>query len=231
MEWVRDHAEDPDAVIATWWDNGYFYEAVSGHPCLWDGGIASSPVRAILVSKALTAHDPELSRRILLMLSGSGNAGAEYLLERTDAETAFDTVWDALLLDRPEAEELIAARCGMDRAEAAAAERLLHPAPAKETYLIATDLMMMEIGWFEYYAGWDFAGDNPLPRSTTLRYTPEGDPYDSPRGQAYMEEVRGPETLWRLYMEEEEDPRFELVFQGDDGTEGLMMWRVVPEES
>jgi asparagine N-glycosylation enzyme membrane subunit Stt3 len=122
MAWIRDNAKDPQAVIFSWWDNGYFYEAVSGHPCLWDGGIASSPVRAILVSKALTAHDPELSRRILLMLSGSGNAGAEYLLERTDAETAFDTVWDALLLDRPEAEELIAARCGMDRAEAAAAD-------------------------------------------------------------------------------------------------------------
>ena len=103
---------------------------------------------------------------------------------------------------------------------------LLHPEQPKETYLIITDTMMMEIGWYEYFSYWDFAGENPVPRSTTLRYTPDGYPYDSPEGQVYMDEVRGNETIWRLYMEEIEDERFELVFSGEDASEGLWMWRV-----
>ena len=226
MRWVRENAEDPDAVIASWWDNGYFYEAASGHPCLWDGGTTDSSVRAMLFSKAMASHDLELSRRILLMLSGSGNRAADYLLERMDAETAFDTVWDALVLDKAEAEELIVSRCGLTREEAAEAEALLHPAQTKETYLIITDTMMMEIGWYEYFAYWDFAGENPVPLSTTLRSTPDGYAYDSPQGQEYMDEVRGDSTIWRLYMEEIEDERFELVFNGEDVSEGLWMWRV-----
>lgn len=226
MRWVRENAEDPDAVIASWWDNGYYYEAASGHPCLWDGGTTDSSVRAMLFSKAMASHDLELSRRILLMLSGSGNRAAEYLMERMDTEMAFDTVWDALMLEKAEAEELIVSRCGLTREEAAEAEALLHPEQPKETYLIITDTMMMEIGWYEYFAFWDFAGDNPVPRSTTLRYTPDGYPYDSPEGQIYMDEIREDETIWRLYMEEIKDERFELVFSGEDASEGLWMWRV-----
>ncbi len=226
MRWVRENAEDPDAVIASWWDNGYYYEAASGHPCLWDGGTTDSSVRAMLFSKAMASHDLELSRRILLMLSGSGNRAAEYLMEHMDAEMAFDTVWDALILGKAEAEELMVSRCGLTREEAAEAETLLHPEQPKETYLIITDTMMMEIGWYEYFSYWDFAGENPVPRSTTLRYTPDGYPYDSPEGQVYMDEVRGNETIWRLYMEEIEDERFELVFSGGDASEGLWMWRV-----
>ena len=68
-------------------------------------------------------------------------------MERMDAEMAFDTVWDALMLEKAEAEELIVSRCGLTREEAAEAEALLHPEQPKETYLIITDTMMMEIGW------------------------------------------------------------------------------------
>ena len=41
-----------------------------------------------------------------------------------------------------------------------------------------------------------------------------------------MNEIREDETIWRLYMEEIEDERFELVFSGEDASEGLWMWRV-----
>ena len=225
MRWIRENAEDPDAVIATWWDNGYFYEAASGHPCLWDGGSTDS-LRAVLISKALVTHNPELSRRILLMLSSSGNRAVEYLLERTDPETAFDTVWEALPLSKAETEALMMRRFGMTEAEAGEAEALLHPETAKETYLIISDMMMMQMGWFEYYAFWDFGGDNPPPLATSYRYTPDGYPYNSPEGQSYMKRIRLGETIWRLYMNEEEDERFTLVYSGDDGVENLWMWRV-----
>ena len=42
-----------------------------------------------------------------------------------------------------------------------------------------------------------------------------------------MDEIRGEETLWRLYMNEEEDERFIRVFNRKDAVEGIWMWRVV----
>ena len=147
-------------------------------------------------------------------------------MEYTDAETAFDTIWEALLLDKAEAEKLLMSRCGMTAEEAKTAEILLHPKNPKETYLIVTDTMMMQIGWFEYYAYWDFNGDNLIPRATTLRYTPEGYPIDSMEGEEFMSKIRGGETLWRLYMDEEEDERFTVVFNRKDAVEGMWMWRV-----
>ena len=226
MEWIRENAEDPEAVITSWWDYGYYYEEASGHPCLWDGG-SMDPVRAILFSKAMTTHNLELSRRILLMLSSNGNRAVDYLMEHVDAEMAFDTVWEGLLLGKAETEELLMSRCGMSKEKATTAEALLHPKKSKETYLIITDTMIRQIAWFEYYAYWHFNGNNPIPRATTQRYTPEGYPIESPEGQRYMDLVRGEETLWRLYMEEEEDERFRLVFNRTDNVEGLWMWRVV----
>ena len=225
MAWVREKAEDPDAVIASWWDYGYYYEAASGHPCLWDGG-SMDPTRAILFSKAMVTHNPVLSRRILQMLSTTGNRAAEYLMERTDAETAFDLIWETLPMEKKEAIRQLRIRSGMTAEEAAEAEALLHPEKTKETYLIITDTMMQEIAWFEYYTFWDFTGETPIPLATTLRYTPGGYPYDSPEGQKYMEQIRYGETLWRLYMEEEEIDGFNLVFAGDDGTETLWMWKL-----
>ena len=226
MDWVRENAEDPEAVIASWWDLGYYYEAASGHPCLWDGG-SSQAVRAILISKALTARDTELSRRILLMLSTSGDQAVNELLEHVDAKTAFEMIWETLLLEKEATEEQLKSRCGLTAAEAEEIEACLHPAKAKETYLIVTDTMMMQIGWFEYYAYWDFRGNNPIPLATTLRYTPDGYPIDSQEGQDYMDEIRARETLWRLYIEEEEADGFELVFNRRDDAEGMWMWRVV----
>ena len=41
-----------------------------------------------------------------------------------------------------------------------------------------------------------------------------------------VEEVREGETIWRLFMNEEEDERFTVVFNRKDAVEGMWMWRV-----
>lgn len=229
MQWIRENAEDPNAVVASWWDYGYFYESESGHPCLWDGywetGSAGS-VRAILISKALTADSPALSRKILLMLAASGNKGIDMLMAHGDARSAFDVLWEVLPLEAQETETLLRDRLGMTAEEAAEAEKLLHPAP-RETYLVLSGSMMLEMGWFEYFANWDFRGEAKAPVSTLYNYTPEGYSItDSEKGKDYLANVRSKETLWRLYCEGDGEDCFSLYFSADDSVQHVYIWKV-----
>lgn len=226
MQFIKEDAQDPDAVAASWWDMGYFYESESGHPCLWDGGTQNG-ARAILVSKALTSDDLELSRRILLMLSTSGNAAVDLLMEHTNGKTAFDTLWKALLLKKEAACKILEERCGLTSEEAEEAWTLMRPAEPKETYLLITYTMTRQIGWYEYYAGWDFTGEQPLPAVTLYTYTPEGTPlFRSEEGQEFMENVRGKETIWRLFFNAESTSCFTPAFEWHDGMEHVRVWKV-----
>lgn len=225
MAWIRENAEDPEAVIVSWWDNGYYYEHASGHPCLWDGGSVDA-VRAVLVSRALTAEDPGLSSRILLMLASSGNTAAEFLMEKTDAGTAFRAMEKALTAEPEAARTCLREECGLTDDEADETERLLHPAEPKETYLVLTDAMMMQYGWFEYYGFWDFTGNTPEPLNTSYDFTPTGYHIERPEARKYMEETRTRETLWRIYLQAEENDRMTCVYRGDDGLEHVRIWRI-----
>ena len=216
MQFVRQDAREDDAVLASWWDMGYFYEARSDHPCLW-------------VAKALVTEDLDLARRIWLMLASSGNAGIDYLMRFTDARTAYAALWEALPREKEEAAAILAARCGMRADEAALAETYLHPAEPKETYLVLTYTMTQQIGWYEYFANWDFTGQQPLPSSTYYSYTPEGTPlFDTREGQAYLEGVRGQEALWELFFNAKRTPCFTPAFEWHDGLEHVRIWRVEP---
>ncbi len=226
MSWIRNNAEDPDAVLESWWDMGYYYEAEAGHPCLWDGG-SQDGVRAILYSRAMTAKDMEEAYRILYMLACSGNKAVDMLMEHTDAATSFEVIWEALMLDRDRACELIEDKCGMSADEAARAEELIHPAPGKETYLILTYTMTKQLGWYEYYADWDFTGTQELPDATWYSYMPDGTPvFLTEKGQEYLEEKRADEIMWRLFFNAEENPYFIPAFEWHDGVEHVRIWRV-----
>ena len=228
MRYIRENARDPDAVIASWWDLGYFYESESGHPALWDGATQDAK-RGVMVSKALTARNPELARRILLMLSTSGDAAAELLLSRTDAKTAFETLWEALLLDGDEAAKLLEARASLTPAEAREAEALIHPSQPRETYLILTASMARQIAWYEYYANWDFTGSQRPPDVTVYSYTPEGYPiFSSETGQDYLESVRGSELFWELFFNARKTSCFTPVYEWHDGLEHVRVWLVEP---
>lgn len=226
MEWIHEHAADERAVVASWWDMGYYYEYASGHPCLWDGGSQDS-VRAILVARALTADDLELSRGILRMLSGSGNAAVEYLSRHTDIETEFEALWAALPMESGAARACLCERCGLSAEEADEAERLIHPEHAKETYLVLTLTMTKQIGWYEYFANWDFTGTQNVPASTWYSRMPDGTSvFEEGAGQDYLENVRSKETIWRLFFNAEKNECFTPMYEWHDGLEHVRVWRV-----
>ena len=81
MDWVAANAASPDAAIASWWDLGYYYTYESGHPTLWDGG-TQDPLRAIIVGKALSTDDMQLSGSLIRMLSNTGNAAPAFRADK-----------------------------------------------------------------------------------------------------------------------------------------------------
>ena len=220
MAWVRDHAEDPQAVIASWWDDGYFFESASGHPCLWDGG-SQNGVRAILVAKALESEDPALSASIFRMLAHSGNGSVEYLMERTDAPTAFSALWEALPLDTAEARAALQARCGFTLEEAMQAEALMHPAEPKEVYLVLTDAMLSRTGWFERYANWDFG------QSDAAAGAEGGGGDGGGRGDEGSPAPFSDKLLQRLFVNGDAVEGFAPVFDEGDGVKRMAIWRVM----
>ena len=224
MKWIKENSDNEDSIIASWWDMGYFYESESGHPCFWDGG-SSTGIRAILISKALTS-DPELSKKILLMIANSGDRPIEILMEHAETKKAFETLWNALVLDKDEAVKELE-KCGLSKTESAELEQMLHPQEKKEIYLVMSRTMLYQIGWYEHFANWDFTGEQGNPQATTYRYTPDGYSInDSEEGKKYQKEVRSKETIWRLLVEGEQPDGYVCTFGKDDGVEQVIVWKI-----
>lgn len=226
MAWLKANAQSPDAVVASWWDMGYYYEYASGLPCLWDGGTQDS-VRAILVSKALTSSSLKFSHKLLQMVASSGNGAVELLREHLDARTAFDCLWTVLNGDEAEAVTILTGSYGLTEDVARTAAALIHPAEKKEIYLVITYTMTRQIGWYEYFANWDFTGQQRAPASTWYSRTPDGTSiFDEGAGQEYLENVRAKETIWRLFFDAETSARFTPAYEWHDGQEHVRIWRV-----
>ncbi len=226
MAWLRENTASPDAVVASWWDMGYFYECASGLPCLWDGG-SQDRVRAILVSKALTSNSLRFSHRLLRMLAGSGNAAIELLMEHLDPKDAFESLWAALIADEDKAQGVLESEYALPADVAARAVSLVYPAEKKEMYLVLTYTMTRQIGWYEYFANWDFTGRQWAPVSTWYSRTPDGTSiFDEGPGQEFLENVRAKETIWRLFFNAETSSRFTPAYEWHDGQEHVRIWRV-----
>ena len=228
MTYIKNRSRSEKAVVASWWDMGYFYESEASHPCLFDGG-SQDGIRAVLVAKALITEDMELARRIILMLSSTGNAAAEMLMSHTDSKTAFDALYEAIVMNEGEAKPYLMSKCDLNGSEAADVYSLMRPEKTEETYLIITYTMTRQIGWYEYFGGWDFSGDRAMPRSTYYSYTPEGTPvFDTAEGMEYLNNVRGREMMWRLFFDAEQTDCFTPAFEWHDGLEHVRIWRVEP---
>ena len=226
MAWIRENAEDPEAVVLSWWDYGYYYEYESGHPCLWDGATQDG-IRGILFSKAMATGNTDLSLSILRMLSVSGNKAVNFLLERTDAPTVFQALWAALPANREDAIRILEDRCGLSSADTVLAESLIHPETPKEAYLLLTKTMMNRIGWFEYYSVWDFTGNAAPPVTTLYLFTPDGQSLlNSDFGKEYLQ-VRSRSLLWKLFIEKADIPGFTPVFKSSDGLEDVLLFRLI----
>lgn len=231
MDWIAANAETPDAVVASWWDLGYYYTYESKHPTLWDGG-ELNPLRAIVVGKALTTDDMELSRALFIMLANSGNSVPQTFIDKLGGTKGFEALYETVVLERDEAAKVLRDKYGFTAAEADEAADMMHPAETPEIYLVVTGRMMRILGWFEFYGNWDFEGENIKPADVSYNKTPDGSAdMDTAEGeQKEFFEKRANETVWRLYFGMEEGP-FTPVYETGDGIENVQVWKLVPVEA
>ena len=233
MDWIAQNAKSQDAIIASWWDQGFFYEYVSGHPVLWDGVTQDAP-RAVLLGKALITDDKRQSRNLLLMLSGEGNTFYEDLRRKLGIRNTCNALYTAATLTREEAETYFREEWDLSAEEAEQSAARMYPAAPRETYLVLSTGMLMRLGYIEFYANWNFTGDQQVPIASTYDTHPSGfgevdqdkdtkDPFSKYRQQ---------ETIWQLFFDRdgiyEDQACFERVYEAVDGIERVQVWRVVP---
>ena len=227
MHWIREEAEDPGAVAASWWDAGYYYEAESGHPALWDGGCQSG-IRAVLLGKILTAKDPAKARNLLTMLCSSGDQAAEFLMTHLEAPKAFEAIETALPLEKDEACSLLESQYNLSPEEAETAEALIHAQGSEEIYLVLSSDMLQQLGWIEYYADWDFTGMTPAPIATMYNRNPHtGNTIESEAEEdiSFFEQ-RKQELIWQLFFEETDLDVFQKTFEEDDTVRRVQIWKL-----
>ena len=228
MEWIRDNAEDPEAVIASWWDLCYYYEYASGHPAFWDGG-SQSGIRAILIAKALTARDPMLSARILQMMAVYGDTPAAELAEVLGQKRAFEALWETLPLEKQETESCLQNRYGISGEEAVRFAELIHPAKTREVYLVLSGDMLYKLGWIEYYADWNFEDGGKKPAATVYSVMPDGSENmesETEKARTFFAD-RAKETIWRLFFAADGGDAFAPAFETSDGVSQIQVWKVL----
>ena len=210
MDWIAGHANSERAVIASWWDAGYFYEYEARHPVLWDGGSQNARL-ALVISKALVTADMQQSKALIQMLAVSGNKPALLLTGILGMKTGFEALFACAALDSEETIRVLEDEYGMETLAAEEAEELLHPDEEREIYLVLNGRMLMRLGLIEYYAAWDFGEAQPLSESTAGS--------------------REQETFYRLYLERDGTDAngrcFEMVFEEGDGEDHVEVWRVL----
>ncbi len=222
MKWIEKNSDDPKAVVASWWDMGYFYESESGHPCIWDGG-SQNPARAILFARAMTENDMEMSYRILNMMTCSGNKAIDMLMEHTDPRTSFEILWEVLPMDSKKARNTIISKCGMSAQEARKIEEFIHPKENHEAYLVLTYTMAQQTAVYEYYSDWNFTGTQISP------YSSEYSEYDVPLTEEEMYKLNTKRercVMWRLFFDLEDNNYFTPGFECNDGIEAVKVWKI-----
>ena len=142
---IRDLPEE--TVIASWWDYGYFFEEKAGRRTLFDGGSQNSQ-RIFWVARALASGNETLSRNILCMLAGSGDAATEAFLNRF-GETRETLEWMGILLaGDADSARLALQEAGLNRMEADELTNLLFPQESVPLVTLLSRDMSRIANWF-----------------------------------------------------------------------------------
>ena len=198
MNWIAENAESRDAVIESWWDNGYYYEFESGMPVLWDGG-SQDGLRAVLFGRAMITDDMYESKAMLRMLATSGNESAELLADELGYKDGMSLLYKLLTMDKEKSLRAMTDR-GIEAYKAKKIEELIHPKDPCEVYLVISSRMLNITNWLEHYGNWSF-----------------GDP-----DKGLMEIDKDREVVKRLYTDNEGG---EMVFRCYDSMDTVAVWR------
>ncbi len=182
-ECIRENT-DEDAVIASWWDYGYFYEYAAQRLTLGDGGNFNSEWNYWL-GQALMSNDEAQAKGIFRMLA-TGGLDATHLLrdaygpageagkpadpeltlpDRLDHPYGYATtvLKQIAALSREEARVLLSDGYGLSADLCDRVLALTHPENSRPIYLVLSDDMLRKLGAIATYGLWEFSGDPTLP--------------------------------------------------------------------
>ena len=86
----------PDAVLWTWWSDGYFFQYAADRATFFDGG-SQTPVRNFIAGFALSCGDPALAANWIKFFTRNGESGVRRLSpDAKNAAPAIDFLLEAL---------------------------------------------------------------------------------------------------------------------------------------
>ena len=163
------------------------------------------------------------------MLAHEGDWPVEWLKKRLGGNKAFEAFWRVLPLEKKETIEILMKEYGLNENQASTIDRRIHPSEEKEIYLVLTSNMMNMLGWFEYYADWDFEGNNRRPLATVYYIKADGTEVMNSQQkdlQGYFKD-RSEETIWRLFLRDgEQQSVFTKVYETTDTFTNVQVWKV-----
>ncbi len=195
---IRQNASE-DAILASWWDYGYFYEEKANRRTIFDGG-SQNGMRVYWIGKALSTSDEILSRNIIKMISGEGDTATERMTATlgNNKETLF-FMTELLSGEKDSAVKRLNEK-GLTEEEAAEIAELLFPQSDDEVLCIITQDMYAIAQWFYTFGTWGEDGvDNA---DYMMNVTPTQ--VDLDRGRA----------AWRFNLDGED---FNLVLTEKEG--------------
>ena len=141
MAAVREN-EPENAVIASWWDDGYFMQYASRRRTLADGGTSDASVYWFL-GQALLSEDPAQAAGIFRMLETAGVSPLEDLAAKGVGEAQAAALLSRMaVLSREDAEAVLADETELSAAERTALLEKTHPEETKPVLIaLSSDLL------------------------------------------------------------------------------------------
>ena len=155
-DYIRTHTSE-NAVIASWWDYGYFFEYQSNRRALTDGGTYNGRFLYYLAN-ALTNKNELVSTNLFKMLSESGTTVSYKLEEIFKTPYESNKVLFELLSVKTakEAKNLLIKNYYLTDEEATEIVSYTHPDIDYEIVLVITSNMLKMKSAINYYANYDF---------------------------------------------------------------------------
>ena len=148
-----------DAVIASWWDFGYFYEYTTKRRAIGDGGTYNGRYFYFLANGFIT-KDQKTSANIFKMLSYKGVTASELMDEYVgNAKDGCTILMKLLSLDKEEALKVLKTEYKFDDEKANKIVELTHPTLDYDLILVITENMQRMKTAMSYYAFYDFEHD------------------------------------------------------------------------
>lgn len=155
-DYIRTHTKE-NAVIASWWDYGYFFEYQSNRRALTDGGTYNGRFLYYLAN-ALTNKSELVSTNIFKMLSESGvtvsYVAEEYFKTPKEANKVLFEILNTKTAD--EAKKILKEKYNLNDEQATRITNYTHPTIDYEIVLVITSNMLKMKSAINYYANYDF---------------------------------------------------------------------------